>query len=89
MTLGVRNSYASEIMETKSRSVDADLCRVVCFNRRKIEALRCHKSQLDPGDGQWIRDWAAEAGKAANLAFAEGFRVMKLVSEENSVTPEA
>ena len=50
---------------------------------RKIEALRCHKSQLDPGDGQWIRDWAAEAGKKANLQYAEAFRVMKLVSEES------
>jgi LmbE family N-acetylglucosaminyl deacetylase len=49
---------------------------------RKIEALRCHKSQLDPGDGQWVRDWAAESGKAADLAYAEAFRVMKLVSEE-------
>ncbi|MEP7190134.1 MAG: PIG-L deacetylase family protein, partial [Roseiflexaceae bacterium] len=51
---------------------------------RKVEALRCHKSQLDPGDGKWIRDWAAESGKAANLSFAEGFRVMKLVSEEST-----
>jgi LmbE family N-acetylglucosaminyl deacetylase len=51
---------------------------------RKIEALRCHKSQLDPGDGKWIRDWAAEAGKATNLAFAEGFRVMKLVNEAST-----
>jgi LmbE family N-acetylglucosaminyl deacetylase len=51
---------------------------------RKIEALRCHKSQLDPGDGQWIRDWAAESGKAANLPYAEGFRVMKLVREETT-----
>jgi LmbE family N-acetylglucosaminyl deacetylase len=51
---------------------------------RKIEALRCHKSQLDPGDGQWIREWAAESGKAANLAFAESFRVMKLVSEQDT-----
>jgi LmbE family N-acetylglucosaminyl deacetylase len=51
---------------------------------RKIEALRCHKSQLDPGDGDWIRQWAAEAGKAANLEYAEAFRVMKLVDEERS-----
>jgi LmbE family N-acetylglucosaminyl deacetylase len=48
---------------------------------RKIEALRCHKSQLDPGDGKWIRDWAAETGKQAELAYAEAFRVMKLVSD--------
>jgi len=45
---------------------------------RKIEALRCHKSQVDPGDGQWLRDWAAEDGKAAGMPYAEAFRVMKL-----------
>jgi LmbE family N-acetylglucosaminyl deacetylase len=50
---------------------------------RKIEALRCHKSQLDPGDGQWIRDWAAEAGKAAGMQYAEAFRVIKLVDEKS------
>ncbi len=44
----------------------------------KIEALRCHKSQLDPGDGQWVREWAAEAGKRAGVPYAEAFRVMKL-----------
>jgi LmbE family N-acetylglucosaminyl deacetylase len=48
---------------------------------RKIEALRCHKSQLDPGDGKWVREWAAEIGKPAELAYAEAFRVMKLVSD--------
>lgn len=48
---------------------------------RKIEALRCHKSQLDPGDGKWVREWAAETGKARDMAYAEAFRVMKLVSE--------
>jgi LmbE family N-acetylglucosaminyl deacetylase len=51
---------------------------------RKIEALRCHKSQIDPGDGKWVREWAAETGKARDLAYAEAFRVMKLVNEENS-----
>lgn len=49
---------------------------------RKIAALACHKSQLEVGDGQWIRNWAAESGKAAELAYAESFRVMKLVREE-------
>lgn len=47
----------------------------------KIEALRCHKSQVDPGDGQWVRDWAAEIGKAGGLPYAESFRVMRLVQE--------
>jgi LmbE family N-acetylglucosaminyl deacetylase len=51
---------------------------------RKIEALRCHKSQLDPGDGKWVRDWAAETGQAAGLAYAEAFRVMKLAEENGS-----
>ena len=51
---------------------------------QKIAALHCHKSQLDPGDGQWVRDWAAESGKAGGLAYAEGFRVMKLVNEKGA-----
>jgi LmbE family N-acetylglucosaminyl deacetylase len=51
---------------------------------RKIEALRCHKSQIDPGDGQWVREWAAETGKAREIAYAEAFRVMKLVNEIES-----
>ncbi len=48
---------------------------------RKIEALRCHASQVQVGDGQWLRDWAAETGKAAGLAYAESFRVMILARE--------
>jgi LmbE family N-acetylglucosaminyl deacetylase len=54
----------------------------------KIEALRCHKSQLDPGDGQWVREWAVEVGKAAGLPYAEAFRVMKLVREPGETTGE-
>jgi LmbE family N-acetylglucosaminyl deacetylase len=49
---------------------------------RKIEALRHHKSQLDPGDGEWIKKWAQETGKDANVPYAEAFRVMKLVNAE-------
>lgn len=51
---------------------------------RKIEALRCHKSQLDVGDGQWIRDWATEAGKAGGCDYAEAFRVLTLAREEEA-----
>jgi LmbE family N-acetylglucosaminyl deacetylase len=47
----------------------------------KIEALRHHRSQVDPGDGGWIREWAAGTGRAAGIAYAEGFRVVTLVSE--------
>ena len=51
---------------------------------RKIEALRCHKSQLDPGDGAWVREWAAETGKAAGLEYAEAFLVMRLIDQDRS-----
>jgi LmbE family N-acetylglucosaminyl deacetylase len=50
---------------------------------RKIAALRCHKSQVDPGDGQWLRGWAAETGKAAGLPYAEAYRVIKLVDDKS------
>lgn len=49
---------------------------------RKIDALRCHVSQVQVGDGQWLRDWAAETGKAAGMQYAEAFRVMRLVREQ-------
>lgn len=51
---------------------------------RKIESLRCHVSQVQVGDGQWLRDWAAEAGKPGGVPFAETFRVMRLVRDEQS-----
>jgi hypothetical protein len=34
------------------------------------------------GDGDFIRKWAAEEGAQANLAYAEHYKVMKLVNEE-------
>jgi LmbE family N-acetylglucosaminyl deacetylase len=49
---------------------------------RKVEALRCHKSQVDPGDGQWLRNWAAEDGKAGGMPYAEAYRVMKLFEDQ-------
>lgn len=49
----------------------------------KIDALRKHASQL----GEWnpekmMREWAAEDGKEKGLAFAEAFKVMVLVKDE-------
>jgi LmbE family N-acetylglucosaminyl deacetylase len=44
---------------------------------RKIDALFCHKSQLTE-TGDWFRDFlrtsAEEAGRAAGVTYAEGFR---------------
>lgn len=48
---------------------------------RKIDALRCHASQVQVGDGQWLREWAAATGKAAGIPYAEAFRVMRLVQD--------
>jgi len=51
----------------------------------KIEALRKHASQFpegwDPGD--MIREWAAETGTKAGLAYAEAFRRIVLVREDD------
>jgi LmbE family N-acetylglucosaminyl deacetylase len=54
---------------------------------RKIEALRCHRSQVEVGDGRWLREWAAETGKAGGLPYAEAFRVMRLLRDEPGGPP--
>lgn len=52
----------------------------------KIAALRAHKSQMRDWDPeQSIRGWAAERGKGKEMAYAEGFRVVTLVSDEEWV----
>jgi LmbE family N-acetylglucosaminyl deacetylase len=73
----VREVYISGDMASANMFVD-----ISTTIERKIEALRQHKSQLDPGDGQWVRDWATETGKQAELQYAEAFRVMKLVNDQ-------
>jgi LmbE family N-acetylglucosaminyl deacetylase len=50
----------------------------------KIEALRHHKSQVEVGDGGFIRKWAAEDGAKVGMQYAETFKVMKLHSEEST-----
>jgi LmbE family N-acetylglucosaminyl deacetylase len=50
----------------------------------KIEALRAHKSQMkdwDPADS--IKHWASERAKGKEMAFAEAFKVITLVSDED------
>ena len=65
--------------DDKQANVHVDISSTI---ERKIEALRCHKSQIDVGDGQWIRDWASEVGKPVGLQYAEAFRVITLVRAE-------
>lgn len=50
----------------------------------KISALRAHKSQMKDWDPEpRIKEWAAESGRGKEMAYAEGFRVVTLVSDED------
>lgn len=50
----------------------------------KIAALRAHISQMGDWDpSQQIRQWAADYAKGKEMAFAEGYRVVTLVSDED------
>jgi LmbE family N-acetylglucosaminyl deacetylase len=51
---------------------------------QKIDALRKHKSQMKDWDPEpLIKEWAAERGKGKEMVYAEGFRVVTLVSDED------
>lgn len=51
----------------------------------KIAALRCHLSQMRDWDPEpMLRQWSAEAAKGKEMAYAETFRVITLVSDEDS-----
>lgn len=48
----------------------------------KIEALKKHVSQMKDWDPEpMVREWSAEAGQGKEMAYAEGFRVITLVSD--------
>jgi len=50
----------------------------------KIAALRAHKSQMQDWDPEpRIKEWAALRAQGKEMAYAEGFRVVTLVSEED------
>lgn len=51
---------------------------------KKITALRAHKSQMKEWDPELrIKEWAAERAKGKEMLYAEGFRVVTLVSDED------
>ena len=58
---------------------------------RKIEALRAHASQM----GDWdptpmVREWSADAAKGKEMEYAESFRVISLIRDEEAAeTPAA
>jgi LmbE family N-acetylglucosaminyl deacetylase len=50
----------------------------------KIAALRAHQSQMKEWDPEKpIKEWAAERAKGKEMDYAEGFRVVTLVSDED------
>ncbi len=50
----------------------------------KIAALRAHKSQMGDWDPEpRIKEWAAERAKGKEMEYAEAFRVVSLVSDED------
>jgi LmbE family N-acetylglucosaminyl deacetylase len=55
----------------------------------KIEALRCHKSQIhDWPVGEWIRERAKERGVAQGLEYAEAYRTFRLREREEAAVEE-
>ena len=50
----------------------------------KIAALRAHKSQMKDWDPEpRIKEWAAERAKGKEMSYAEAFRVVNLLSDED------
>lgn len=50
----------------------------------KIAALRAHKSQMNGWDPEeMVKSWAAENAQGKEMAYAEAFRVVTLISDED------
>jgi LmbE family N-acetylglucosaminyl deacetylase len=50
----------------------------------KVDALRAHVSQMKGWDPEKdIKEWASERGKGKEMAYAEAFKVVTLVSDED------
>jgi LmbE family N-acetylglucosaminyl deacetylase len=50
----------------------------------KVQALRAHKSQMKDWDPEpRIKEWAGERAKGKEMAYAEAFRVVTLVEDED------
>jgi LmbE family N-acetylglucosaminyl deacetylase len=51
---------------------------------RKIKALLCHRSQVGEEAADWMRGRNAEMGKQIGVAYAEAFRVLCFVDDEEA-----
>jgi LmbE family N-acetylglucosaminyl deacetylase len=54
---------------------------------RKIEALLCHKSQLDDSVVEMIRGWDSRVGQEMGIPFAETFRKMAFYERNPAIPP--
>lgn len=48
------------------------------FVEQKMEALRAHRSQIDPGSLDFVKGWMRATGKPKGYRYAEGFHVIRL-----------
>jgi LmbE family N-acetylglucosaminyl deacetylase len=51
---------------------------------RKVQALLCHRSQVGEEAADWMRGRNAEMGKQIGCAYAEAFRVLRFVDEDDA-----
>jgi LmbE family N-acetylglucosaminyl deacetylase len=65
-----------QLTEKPSRAVD-----ITPAHDRKLQAVLCHRSQLNEDAVDWISKFDQEAGKMAGVEFAEVFRVMTFYNE--------
>jgi LmbE family N-acetylglucosaminyl deacetylase len=75
LTDGLEPHNVTEVYMTLSMqpNVAVDISDVL---EDKLEALLCHRSQLDERAAEMVRKWDEQAGKDAGVPYAETFRVM-------------
>lgn len=54
----------------------------------KIEALMCHQSQVSEEAGRWVTERSKEYGEKAGMAYAEIFRMLKFVPDEDEASQD-
>jgi hypothetical protein len=56
----------------------------------KIESLRKHVSQMGDWDPEpMVKEWAEQTAKGKEMAYAESYRVVTLVSDEDFAKTQA
>lgn len=75
----VRKVYATSFGDDADTYVD-----ITSTMDLKLKALKKHVSQMGEWDPEpMLREWAAERGKGKEMEYAEAFRVVTLISDED------